>query len=255
MPIKIAMIGAGSIDLYARRLFRDILAVPELRDAHFAFTDISKSNLDMVVQLCQKDIAQNKLPARITSTTDRRRAVAGADYVINCTRIGGVEAFAHDIDIPLMYGVDQCVGDTLCAGGIMYGQRNVPCVLDFCKDMREVADKDVLFINYANPMAINTWAAIEYGKVNTIGLCHGIEGGWSILAAALGGKYDDITGVCAGINHQTWYTKVVFKGREVFGGEAHRGAWRSTRASPRTNAAGSTCSNGSGISAPSPTAT
>ena len=68
------------------------------------------------------------------------QALEGADYVINCVRIGGLEAFQTDIDIPLKYGVDQCVGDTLCAGGIMYGQRNIPRILDFCKDIREVAD-------------------------------------------------------------------------------------------------------------------
>ena len=151
--------------------------MPELADTHFAFTDINRRNLDMVMQLCEKDIRGNNLPAKITATPDRRQALAGADYVINCTRIGGLEAFKLDIDIPLKYGVDQCVGDTLCAGGIMYGQRNIPCILDFCKDIREVAKADVLFLNYANPNAMNTWAAIEYGKVNTVGLCHGVEGG------------------------------------------------------------------------------
>jgi alpha-galactosidase len=97
----------------------------------------------------------------------------------------------------------------------MYGQRNIACVLDFCKDIREVASKNALFINYANPMAMNTWAAQAYGKVNTIGLCHGVEAGWHILAQALGGQTQDINGVCAGINHQTWYTQVLFKGKPV----------------------------------------
>ncbi len=50
MSIKIAMIGAGSIG-FTRRLMRDILTVPELQDTEFAFTDISKENLDMVTQL------------------------------------------------------------------------------------------------------------------------------------------------------------------------------------------------------------
>ena len=88
MAIKIAFIGAGSVG-FTRRLFRDVLTVPELQDTHFAFTDISKHNLEMVTQLCEKDIAQNHLPAPITATTNRRRALQGADYVINCTRIGG----------------------------------------------------------------------------------------------------------------------------------------------------------------------
>jgi alpha-galactosidase len=231
MAIKVAFIGGGSVG-FTRRLFRDILTVPELRDTHFAMTDISRRNLDMVVALCRKDIRTNRLPATISATLDRRRALEGADYVINCTRIGGLEAFKLDIDIPLKYGVDQCVGDTLCAGGIMYGQRNVPCILDFCRDIREVSKADALFLNYANPNAMNTWAAIEFGGVRTVGLCHGVEGGWHQIYNALAALHGDPPAgpgnpdwkkdcqiICAGINHQTWYTQIIYKGRKVGGGE------------------------------------
>ncbi len=233
MAIKVAFIGAGSVG-FTRRLFRDILTVPELQDTRFAFTDINKSNLNMLSQLCQKDIRTNKLPATISSTMNRRAAIEGADYVINCTRIGGLEAFKFDIEIPLKYGIDQCVGDTLCAGGIMYGQRNIPCVLDFCKDIREVAKKDVLFLNYANPNAMNTWAAIEFGHVNTVGLCHGVQGGHYQIAAALDHLHGHKTAdgddpaqpwkgyceiICAGINHQTWYTRILYRGRLIAAAE------------------------------------
>ena len=218
MPIKVAFIGAGSVG-FTRRLFRDILAVPELQDTHFAFTDISKRNLDMVLKLCRKDLRVNKLPAKIVAaTTNRRRALEGADYVVNCTRIGGLEAFKLDIEIPLKYGVDQCVGDTICAGGIMYGQRNIPCVLDFCADIREAADVDALLLNYANPNAMNTWAANEYGGVPTVGLCHGVQGGHAQIAHVLGAKdKSEVDIICAGINHQTWYIQILYKGRLVTG--------------------------------------
>ena len=235
MPIKVAFIGAGSVG-FTRTLLRDILTVPEFADTQFAFTDISRRNLDMVRQLCEKDIRANNLPATISATPDRRRALAGADYVINCTRIGGLPAFATDIDIPLKYGVDQCVGDTLCVGGIMYGQRNIPCILDFCRDIREVAKPGALFLNYANPMAMNTWAAVAHGNVNMVGLCHGVEGGWDQIAHALALLHGDeaelqceantawdrkrrhhdlVDIICAGINHQTWYTSIRYKGRPV----------------------------------------
>ena len=215
MSIKVAFIGAGSVG-FTRRLLRDILAVPELRHTRFAFTDISRRNLDMVTKLCRKDLRRNGLPAKISATLDRRRALAEADYVINVSRIGGLEAFQLDIDIPLKYGVDQCVGDTLCAGGILYAQRGVPCVLDFCKDIREVAKDDCLFMNYANPNAMLTWAAIEYGKVRTVGLCHGVEGGWHQIADVLGaGSKDEVDIICAGINHQTWYIQIIYKGRKI----------------------------------------
>jgi hypothetical protein len=74
MPIKIAMIGAGSIG-FTRRLMHDILAVPELADTTFALMDISQANLDMVTQLCERDIRANGLPARIVSTADQRAAI------------------------------------------------------------------------------------------------------------------------------------------------------------------------------------
>lgn len=216
MSIKIAIIGAGSV-VFTRHLIRDVLTVPELVDTHFALHDIHPGNLDMAVQLAVKDLRNNKLPARVSATTDRREALRDADYILNLTRIGGLEAFQADIDIPLKYGVDQCVGDTLCAGGIMYGQRNVPAILDFLRDIRDVSKPDAIFFNYANPMAINCWAALDaFPDIRTIGFCHGIEHGWDQLAEVLGGKYPDtIDGTCAGINHQTWYTDIRLHGRKI----------------------------------------
>ena len=214
MSVRIAMIGAGSIG-FTRRLMRDVLTVPELADTTFAFTDVSQQNLDMVTQLCRRDIEANKLPAKVEATTDRRRAITGADYVICTIRQGGLEAFKTDIDIPLKYGVDQCVGDTICAGGIMYAQRTIPALLDFCRDIREVAKKDALFLNYANPMAMNTWAALAYGGVNTVGLCHGVQHGAHQIAQVLGVEDSELDYVCSGINHQTWYIDIRAKGRKI----------------------------------------
>lgn len=214
MSLKVTIIGAGSIG-FTRGLVRDILCVPEFRGIEFAFTDINERNLDMVFQLCERDISAAGLPAKITATMNRREALAGAQYVFSVVRVGGLEAFQTDIDIPLKYGVDQCVGDTLCAGGIMYGQRNIPVILDFCKDIREVAASGCRFFNYANPNAMNIWAANHYGGVDTIGLCHGVQHGHAMIADALGLPQGDVDIVCAGINHQTWYVSIKHKGEDM----------------------------------------
>ena len=213
--LKIAIIGAGSVG-FTKKLVTDILCVPELREVEFALTDISEHNLGMVRRILERMIEANALPTRISATTDRRMALDGADYVINCVRIGGLEAFADDIRIPLKYGIDQCVGDTLCAGGILYGQRTIPALLDFCRDMREVAAPGARLLNYANPMAMNVWAAIDHGGVDVIGLCHGIQhGGEQIADAARRAEPGELDFVCAGINHQTWYIDVRLRGRPV----------------------------------------
>ena len=212
---KIAIIGAGSVG-FTKKLVSDILCVPELREVEFALTDISEHNLTMVRQILDRMVAENNLPTKITATTNRREALTGARYVISCVRVGGLEAYADDIRIPLKYGVDQCVGDTICAGGILYGQRNIPVILDFCKDIREVAEPGARFLNYANPMAMNTWAAIEYGGVDTIGLCHGVQHGGEQIAEVLGATDEsELEFICSGINHQTWYVDIRFRGRKI----------------------------------------
>ncbi|MCB8945403.1 MAG: alpha-glucosidase/alpha-galactosidase [Ardenticatenaceae bacterium] len=228
MSIKIAIIGAGSIG-FTRKLMHDILAVPELNDTHFHFMDISERNLEMMTQLAQRDIAANQLPARIEATMNQREAVRDSDYVISVIRQGGLEAFALDVDIPLKYGVDQCVGDTICAGGIMYAQRTIPALLAICRDIREVAKPNCLFLNYSNPMAMNVWACNKYGGVPTIGLCHGVQGGHGIIAACIErwARQEGLIGaeervlkrdveiVASGINHQTWYVKIQWRGLDI----------------------------------------
>ena len=217
MAIKAAVIGAGSIG-FTRNMVRDILCVPELRDTRFALTDINERNLDMVYSLVKRDIDSAGLPGEVTATMDRRQALRDANYVFSFVRVGGLEGFQTDIDIPLKYGVDQCVGDTLGPGGIMYAQRTIPALLDFCKDISEVAAPEALFLNYSNPMAMNTWACNKYGHgVKTIGLCHGVMSGHAMIARAFGLLREEIDIICAGINHQTWYISIKHKGQDLTG--------------------------------------
>jgi len=211
--IRVAMIGAGSVG-FTRRLLMDILAVPEFQDTEFRLMDISAENMEMATKLCRKMVEDNNLPAKVIGTVDRREALRGADYVISTVRVGGLEAFAHDIEIPLKYGVDQCVGDTLGPGGIFYALRTIPVLLDVAKDMRELCP-NALLLNYSNPMAMNCWALRRAGGIRVVGLCHGVQGGAWQIAKALGIPDNEFEYICAGINHQTWFTKVMHKGKDL----------------------------------------
>ena len=195
MSFKVAFIGAGSL-VFARTLFTDIMSVPEFHNIEVAFTDINEDNLEKTRALCQRDLDANGIPVKIFATTDRR------------------EAF-RDIEIPLKYGVDQCVGDTLCTGGIMYGQRVIAEMLNFCKDIREVAEPGAIMLNYSNPNAMATWACNKYGGVKTIGLCHGEIHGEMQIAEVLGIPREELDIICAGINHQTWYISVKHHGEDM----------------------------------------
>lgn len=211
---KVAFVGAGSVE-YAEKLVYDILSVPEFQQIDVAFTDIDEKKLERSTALCQRDIDENGLPIKIQATTDRAEAIKDAKYVFNMAKVGGLKGWEYDLMIPLSYGLDQCVGDTLCAGGIMYGQRMIPLVLDICRDMKQYARDDAMFFNVANPLTMTTWAAAKYGKVPAIGMCHGVGIGHRQFASVYHMPVEDIYITCLGVNHMGFYTDVWTTDRET----------------------------------------
>ena len=88
MP-KVAIIGAGSI-VFCQTLMLDILGTPGLEGTEFALMAPSTSRTAQVEGFAQRVIKDNRLPAKVWKTTDRREALDGADYVIATFQVGGV---------------------------------------------------------------------------------------------------------------------------------------------------------------------
>lgn len=212
MP-KITFMGAGGFNFPARLTF-DILSFLELRDSTISLMDINKENLDRVARLLRGAVNRLNLPAKLEATTNRRKALDGADYVIVVWQVGGIDAYTPDVEIPRKYGVDQCVGDTLGPGGVFRGVRSIPAYLKVCMDMKELCP-DALMINYANPMSINTWAVANTG-IKCVGLCHSVQGTSHMLASHLGVPNEEVTFKCYGINHQAWFTEFYHNGKDVY---------------------------------------
>jgi alpha-galactosidase len=64
---------------------------------------------------------------------------------------------------------------------------------------------DALLLNYVNPMAINCWAVADGTGRPHVGLCHSVQGTSEMLARWIGVPYDDVSFLCAGINHQAFF--------------------------------------------------
>ncbi|MCC6627813.1 MAG: alpha-glucosidase/alpha-galactosidase [Chloroflexi bacterium] len=214
MAPKIAMIGAGSA-VFARRLMIDILSWPEVAGATIALMDIDPARLRLIEALARRLVAQERLPARIEATTDRRAALDGADYVVVMVQVGGLEMFERDVAIPRRYGIDQTVGDTLGPGGVFRGLRTIPVLLDLCRDMAELCPR-ALLINYSNPMAINCWAISLTSPIATIGLCHSVQGTSEQLARYVGVPHDEVSYWVAGINHLAWFLRFERQGEDLY---------------------------------------
>ena len=212
---KIALIGAGSI-VFCKTLLNDMLATPALQDATYALMSPTETKLRRMEAFAQRMVSENRLAARVSATTDRREAIRDADYVICMVQVGGVDAFRYDYEIPLKYGVDQCIGDSLGPGGVMRGLRSIPVLADIVKDMEDLAKPGALLLNYTNPMAACCYALGHISNVPFIGLCHGVQTTLDLIAGYVGVPKTEIDFLCAGINHMAWFLKLEREGVDLY---------------------------------------
>ena len=212
--VKIVIIGAGS-HVFSRHLITDILSYPELRDSTISLMDINQERLDLITAFTKRLVKQYRFKTRIESTTDRRVALEGADYVIVSIRVGGLEAYKLDLEIPAKYGVIQGIGDTIGPGGVFYGLRHIPTILDTCYDMEDLCP-EAWFINYTNPMAMICWAINDYANIKSVGLCHSVQGTTAELARYIGAPVDELSYWVAGINHMAWFLELKWRGQDAY---------------------------------------
>ncbi|HCV46192.1 MAG TPA: alpha-glucosidase/alpha-galactosidase [Deltaproteobacteria bacterium] len=207
MP-KIALIGAGST-IFAQRLIGDILLSPELAgDTQIALHDIDEDRL-CTSEIVTKRIAEKLgLNTLVFSSTDRRKVLAGTDYVIFMMQVGGYKpSTVIDFEIPKKYGLRQTIADTLGVGGIMRALRTIPVIRDILRDMEEVCSSAIL-LNYVNPMAMLCMAINQISPgIKMVGLCHSVQGTAEQLAKDLDENISDIDYFCAGINHMSFYLR------------------------------------------------
>ena len=214
MP-KITFIGAGSC-VFTKNLLGDILQFPELASSEIALMDIDEGRLKVAEVLAHKVADALKVKPKIKAYTNRKKAIDGANYVINTIQVGGYQpSTAIDFEIPKKYGLRQTIADTLGIGGIMRGLRTIPVMVSFCREMEKLCP-DAWLLNYTNPMAINTGAVLQQTNVKAVGLCHGIQGSHHWLAHCLGIPPEELTFKAGGTNHCSWFMTLEHNGEDVY---------------------------------------
>ncbi len=215
MGKKIAMIGAGSL-VFCKTLLSDILATPALSDATITLMNRTEPKLRRMEDFAKRIVRDNGLHTAIDATTDRRQAIKNADFVVVMIQVGGVDAFEIDYKIPLEYGVDQCIGDSLGPGGLFRGLRTIPVLLEIARDMEELAKPGAIMLQYANPMAANCLALGKASAVGFVGLCHGVQTTLDLIAGYCQVPKEEISYLCGGINHMDWFLKLEHQGRDLY---------------------------------------
>lgn len=215
MAPKIAMIGAGSV-VFAKTLLSDMMATPALAGAEYALMSRTWPKLERMEAFARRMLDENHVEGTVWATLDRQEAIKDADFVVVTIQVGGMEAFGVDYEIPLKYGVDQCIGDSLGPGGVFRGLRTAPVLVEIAEDMEELARPGAIMLQYANPMAGNCLALGMVTDVPFVGLCHGVQTTLDLIAGYCEVPKEEITYVCGGINHMDWFLTLEHKGRDLY---------------------------------------
>jgi len=213
-PIKLTFLGAGSF--FCPRLINDLIRIPGHQGGVIALVDIDDRRLALSAELVHRLVSRmGGKPWTVRMSTDRGAVLKGSDYVVNCIEVSGAACVRWDNDIPLKYGVDQCIGDTAGPGGLFKALRTVPVWLEMLKDCERWCP-EAWVLNYTNPMAMMCLAAGRTSSMKIVGLCHSVQGTSHLLAEYAGVPFSELEWECAGINHLAWFTTLKHQGMDLY---------------------------------------
>ena len=210
--MKVTFMGAGST-VFAKNVLGDVMCTPSLRECEIALYDIDAQRLEesyIMIDSMNRNINESRATVRkYLGVENRKDALRGAIFVVNAIQVGLYDPCTIiDFEVPKKYGLRQTIADTMGVGGIFRALRTIPVLEDFARDMQEVCP-NAWFLNYTNPMAMLSGYMQRYTGINTVGLCHSVQGCSRGLLNDLGISFNEpIRERIAGINHMGWLLEI-----------------------------------------------
>lgn len=211
---KITFIGAGSVQ-FTTAVVKDITTFPAFNEAHICLMDTNEYRLEKIKECVNRIKKEMNSDITVSATLSREEALTDADAVICTVFNGDIDIWRHEIEIPMKYGVNINVGDTRSVSGIFRALRNIPLMLDICKDVERICPNAVM-LNYTNPMSMLCKAMQTYTTVDVTGLCHSVQGTSKMLAQWAGADYSKVKYTCVGINHMAFFTELTEDGKDLY---------------------------------------
>jgi len=211
---KVTIIGAGSS--FTKDIVVDMMNIANLGDdVIIGLIDLDPVRLDLARQLVEKVVSLAGRKWRVTASTDRKEVLPGSNFVINQIEVHGLQTVKYEYEIPLKYGVKQCIGDTLGPGGLFKTLRTLPAWLDIIRDIEAYCPECVI-LNYTNPMSAVTLATVKTTEIPVVGLCHSIQNTSAQLAKYLDIPYEELKWRAGGINHMSWFVELSRNGQDLY---------------------------------------
>ncbi|MHA1472937.1 MAG: family 4 glycosyl hydrolase [Promethearchaeota archaeon] len=198
---KIVIIGAGSLQ-FGLGSVGSVINSDILEGSTINLHDINQANLDLVSQSCKEAIEKQHLNFDLEATTDRKKALKNASFIINSIEVPPrFELWEQDYNIPLKYGNKQLYGENGGPGGLFHSFRIIPPILEICDDINQICP-DAFLINYSNPMSrICLAIKRKYPLLNFVGLCHEFPGFIHHYSKILDTPLSNLEMRAGGLNH------------------------------------------------------
>ena len=210
MGHRIAMIGAGSF--FTDSITEGLCQAPDLFEgSSFILMDVDRQRLDLSVERNRRIVKEAGADIKIASTTDRRKALPGCDYVVTSFDKDRVPTWIKDLEIPKRHGVEQFMGENGGPGGQAHAMRNIAVFMGLCANMRELCP-DAWLMNFTNPMSFVCTYLNRFGGVKALGFCHQVRGSLGVIAEMLGMAPGDLQAITGGVNHFNWLLDIRRRG-------------------------------------------
>ncbi|MHA1191731.1 MAG: family 4 glycosyl hydrolase [Promethearchaeota archaeon] len=198
---KIVIVGAGSLQ-FGLGTVGSIFNSEVLQGSTVSLHDINQTNLELALQACNDTIEKKGLNFTVEATTERKKALQGANFIINSIEVAPrFEWFDLDYSIPHKYGNKQIMGENGGPGGLFHSLRVIPPILDICEDVSKICP-NALFINFSNPMSrICLAIKRKFPSLKFVGLCHEFHHFKIHYSRILNTPIDNLKMKAAGLNH------------------------------------------------------
>jgi alpha-galactosidase len=181
---KIVVIGAGSAS-FGTSTLASLMQSRLLAGSKIALVDIDDQALSEMTRLANRINEEWQAGMTIEASADRRRVLAGADFVIVSIEVPPREKLWRlDWEIPLKHGLRQPYGENGGPGGLMHAFRQIGPFLEIVGDLQDLCPAAWL-INFSNPLPRIVRAVTRYSDIKIVGKCHQIEVGYGIAAVLL----------------------------------------------------------------------
>jgi len=213
--LKVAVIGGGSS--YTPEIINGFLdKIETFPVKELWLMDISRERLDIVGKFAQRMVKEKGSPFKVHLSSDRRKAIEDAQYIITQLRVGGMAARREDEYLGRRHGL---IGqETTGVGGMAKALRTIPVILSIAQDIKEVSS-DALLVNFTNPAGLNTEALARFApEVQTVGVCNvPITTKIRILKnIGYNISHEHAQLNTLGLNHLSWHRGMTVDGEDVW---------------------------------------